>query len=368
MTTELSWFHETLLLLSNHDPNLSMIDFSSRNLCDDEKIEMMTKKLLKTNSPVKMLQLTSNRIGNRSAKAIAKVIQQNKICMEEIDVGVNKLGDVGVRFIGLALPFNCRLQKLHLADNSVSDAGMKLLAEGLSDNSSVIYLDLSNNIISNAGAKAIGKLFVNNCTLKTVNMEWNHCGDSGGKYLCEGLKKNNFLEELNLNCNHIGDKGATYFGEALEKNSGLRRLYLWKNSFSDTGEKAILKGLKKNFYMKELWTNSACDYLQEITFYLALNKHGYRHLLKQDEQHVPRSLWPNILSKVGHARRFNFMGDMGTKNLDLLFYLLQAKADLFDNKSFPSIRKRHRSVGECEPSAKSRRALKNLLLSVTSSR
>jgi len=143
-------------------------------------------RFLKTKGALnlRVLRLSSNKIGNAGATAIGKYLESEQASqLERLDLDDNEIGDVGATAIGSGLQFN---------------GALKLKS-----------LDLSRNEIGDVGATAIGKALEVNGALK--------------------------LEILNLRNNKIGDVGATAIAKGLEFNGALNvTTYLSSNPISQS--------------------------------------------------------------------------------------------------------------------------------------
>ncbi|XP_072894925.1 uncharacterized protein [Hemitrygon akajei] len=75
---------------------------------------------------------------------------------QELRLGVNELGDSGVKLVSAALKNSeCKIQKLWLGDVGLTDSGAEDLGSALSTNPSLMELDLNGNKLGDSGVKLV---------------------------------------------------------------------------------------------------------------------------------------------------------------------------------------------------------------------
>lgn len=266
--------------------------------------------LLKTNSTLTKLNISSNNIGDFGLEAITEGLKQNSRLMD-LMVANNKITDVGVQSITSALAVNRHLTSLDLRDNwditvngakeiflalqktntlqvfsrcsvfylknarkdelhltqlDIGDTEAMVIAEFLRVQPNITHLYLNANKICDKGVHAIGKyLKKENCTLKILQMEDNKISVGGGQSIGRALTKNTSLTILDMSNNPIQDNGAEVIGNGLEKNHTLTKLTLNRCNYGDDGAEAIGFALKNNSGITEIHcgynniTDSGCQ-------------------------------------------------------------------------------------------------------------
>ncbi|CAF1540590.1 unnamed protein product [Adineta steineri] len=190
--------------------------FYGKNLTDDD-MDIMAYYLLRNNTTLTELNLSTNQLGDKGAQAAAKALQKNTT-----------------------------LTKLYLNQNQIGDEGAQVLGEALQNNTTLTILMLGNNQIGDKGAQALGEVLQKNATLIELGLIYNQIGDKGAQVLGEALQNNTTLTILMLGNNQIGDKGAQALGEVLQKNATLMRLHLCNNKIGDKGAQALGEALQNN--------------------------------------------------------------------------------------------------------------------------
>lgn len=171
-------------------------------LNDDDIANIL--EALETNVHPIALNVASNAIGEKGAKALA-----NNKQIISLNINNNNIGVEGAK----ALAQNNHILQLEAIGNNIGAEGAKAFA----NNKKLLYLDISRNNITDEGAKA----FANNETLLNLGISENNITDEGAK----ALTNNNSLLEI---------KGR------------------WSNKFSDPIIQELEKALKLNKKAKEL--------------------------------------------------------------------------------------------------------------------
>lgn len=77
-----------------------------------------------SNTFLQLIDLSHNSIGDRGAKALAKLLASSKCVLEELDISDNMVGEEGGVVLGHALLKNSSLRRLRMSLNNVGDQGM----------------------------------------------------------------------------------------------------------------------------------------------------------------------------------------------------------------------------------------------------
>ncbi|WP_265041421.1 TomO hydrophobic C-terminal domain-containing protein [Wolbachia endosymbiont (group B) of Melanostoma mellinum] len=189
---------------------------------------------LQENKNIIELSLSSCKIGNEGAKALAN---SNLTNLTELDLHRNNIGKEGAK--ALANSNLTNLTKLDLWFNDIGKEGAKALA----NLTKLTQLNLADNDIGKEGAKALANL----TKLTQLNLSYNNIGNEGAKALANLTK----LTRLDLSYNNIGAEGV----EALANGNltKLTRLYLNDNNIDAKGAKALAESEKY------------CEFIDKIT-------------------------------------------------------------------------------------------------------
>uniref|UniRef100_A0A8C8AV87 NACHT, LRR and PYD domains-containing protein 3 n=1 Tax=Otus sunia TaxID=257818 RepID=A0A8C8AV87_9STRI len=193
------------------------------------------------------------RLTEGSCGALAAVLP---VCpsLRELHLGVNELGDGGVRRLseGLRDPA-CRLQTLRLWQCRLTEGSCGALAAVLPVCPSLRELHLGDNELGDGGVRRLSEgLRDPACRLQTLSL-WK-CQLTGAccEDLCAVLSTSRSLEHLDLSENSLGDGGVRLLCEPLgHPTCALQRLWLQKSGLNeDTLQKiGALKEIKPNLYI-----------------------------------------------------------------------------------------------------------------------
>ncbi|XP_050950427.1 NACHT, LRR and PYD domains-containing protein 3 [Labeo rohita] len=257
-------------VLSADSTSVKDLDLSKNNL-QDSGVKILSDGL-KENCKLEKLMLCDCKLTEESCSALATVLKSNP-CLKELDMSNNNLQDLGVKKLlkGLENP-NCTLQKLRLCKCGITEKQCLILTASLKSNPSHLReLDISGNKLGDGGVKSLGvllsslqckleklnlcgcsitenqcvimmsALFSNFSHLRELNLSENKIKNTGVKILCDVLKDSHCkLERLRLSDCGMTDEGCSDVTSALKSNpSHLRELDLNQNELGDSGVKNL---------------------------------------------------------------------------------------------------------------------------------
>jgi Ran GTPase-activating protein (RanGAP) involved in mRNA processing and transport len=227
-------------VLRNKNTNLKHLDLSGCNLGD---VGMDLLSSLRSESFIKILDLSRNNITNRGAYFIARIIE-NSLNLEKLVLRYNYISDAGVVDISNALLTNNRLETLYLGYNLFGYAGAKAVIYQLGyKNNSLVNLELSGNLLSNDGGELLGYELKGNTKLRSLMLDNTKIGNTGLIMLARVLKYTK-ITTLELRNNHIGRRGIKVLAMELP-NTEVSHLDLGENYFGTEGAIALSKSLDK---------------------------------------------------------------------------------------------------------------------------
>ena len=115
-------------------------------------------------STVKVLDMQDNGLTAQEAVAISDVI----ICLEELYINKNKLGDHGAELLSEGITNTETLRELDISNNNIGPSGTTAIANALANNTPLQQLDINDNEVGQDGAMAIAEAINNNKTLETL--------------------------------------------------------------------------------------------------------------------------------------------------------------------------------------------------------
>lgn len=253
---------------------------------------------LKTNTSLRIMDLTDNGMDDEAVDEIAAGLAHGKTNVEFVSLDFNAFGDDGVAALSQMLAANSSVTELHLFGNRVSAIGAEHLADALRTNE----------------------------TLQSLILSFNRIGDRGAVALAQALTVNTTLTKIWFPSNAVGFEGMQAFADRLPLMKGLEQLNVGMLLHDET-KAALVQGLKGNLRLSVLEMEQPIyEEFEDVAgggdmdFYLRLNRSGRR--LIQDLQ-VQSALWAEILARTQEHNRQD-----GTP--DILYYLLQEKPELLD--------------------------------------
>ena len=156
-------------------------------------------EVIKRNSTITHLNLSSNFLGLGDWTALAEAIKHNST-IRQLDLSENRFGvDDSNIVLADAIKHNSTMTHLNLSCNFFGLGDCTALAEAIKHNLTIRQLDLSGSCIS-----------FGDCTI----------------VLADAIKHNSTITHLNLSCNRLGLEGCTALAEAIKHNSTIRQLDL----------------------------------------------------------------------------------------------------------------------------------------------
>jgi hypothetical protein len=299
------------------------------------------------------LALFGNAIGDSGAYMIAKGLARNHT-LTHLSLDSNQISDFGAIHLATALSTNDTLLDLSLRYNFITDHGARDLATSIETNTKLKRMDLSHNCIPTGGnlipraleqntaltefameynrrdiygMSAFGTTLKNNTALRILRLSGNRMGPCGAFSLASGLSQNTTLKELHLDRNLIGLDGLLTIIKALETNKSLEVLSFCgmvgpASATRQVLHDALLRVLQSNTVIREIRASGDSKIVsEECAIYLNLNR-GLRKILNDDK--FPPSLWPLVCKRAAYERS-------STHRLNLLFYVIQQKIEVFCN-------------------------------------
>lgn len=196
-------FSELASLLSNTSDPVRSLDFTRSSIGDNGA--SVLARMLVGNTTLKKLNLFNNKITSMGAVAIGEILGRS--VLEDLDLGSNEIGVVGVHAIAIGDRAITALKTLNLSKNSISDRGAAIIGAGLGTMrlASLEELNLSSNNITSEGAVAIAESIVTNDVLTSVHLKFNQVSTNGAIRLQEVLSGNRALTTFDLTGNQSSD-------------------------------------------------------------------------------------------------------------------------------------------------------------------
>jgi Ran GTPase-activating protein (RanGAP) involved in mRNA processing and transport len=113
------------------------------------------------------LSLFRNEIGDVGAQAFAEVLCGGSSVVTKLDLGDNRISDVGAKRLAWAIQAVSRLAELHLSGNPyIGPASGQAFFDGLVMNTTLVILDLQGTNVGSHAAARIGEALLDNIEKK----------------------------------------------------------------------------------------------------------------------------------------------------------------------------------------------------------
>lgn len=145
-----------------------------------------------------------------------------------------------------------QIEELYLGNNAIGDVGILPLSGYLKENNSLKLLNLQNTEITDEGVKELSEALMHNTTLETLDLYHNKISEKGAKYLAQSLMANAQLENLNLRYNHINDGGVIALSDLIRNNLKLKKIFLGANGITKDGIKSLCYSFENNLTLKHI--------------------------------------------------------------------------------------------------------------------
>ncbi|CDQ78143.1 unnamed protein product [Oncorhynchus mykiss] len=205
--------------LSSSTSSLRELDLG-KNKLHDVGVKLFSVGLGNTYCNLATLRLSDCGVTANGIFFLSSALKTNPSFLRELDMSRNSLGDSGVNLLSAVLEnLHCNLETLHLKDCNLTVRCCGALASALSSKgSSLRELDLSGNELKNSGVEllCVG-LGSPHCKVKTLRLSHCRVTDGGCSSLASALLSNpSHLREINLDNNNPGYSGLRLLSAVME--------------------------------------------------------------------------------------------------------------------------------------------------------
>ena len=174
-------------------------------------------------STVKVLNMRRNGLTAQDAVAISDMM----ICLEELYIRDNNLGDLGAELLSEGVTNTITLRVLNISNNNIGPSGTTAIANALTNNTSLEELYTDGIFIGQDGAIALGNAITNNKMIKKLLLSEEYYDNTVDKesamIIIKSLYNNNTITELRLNIT-LCKNDANLVTEEAEKVNSMRKL------------------------------------------------------------------------------------------------------------------------------------------------
>jgi len=122
---------------------------------------------------------------------------------------------------------------LDLSCNRIGDKGARAISKLLESRSVLNRLDLNDNMIHAEGGKALARSLPNAPSLMSLNLSLNSIGDSGVRAICHVLQKATNVRNLNLAANGATESSISEITSLIGSNRTILKIDLSSNEFGN---------------------------------------------------------------------------------------------------------------------------------------
>ena len=222
---------------------------SDNGLNDDGVIKIAQS--LSKHSNLKILNLRSNNLTEKAAKALATAISSNTR-LEELYLGNNQIG-LGATNLATSLKGISSLEVLDIGNNNIPEQVADELSTAIKTNVNLKKLWLGVNLLGSSTVKIVNAL-KEISTLKELNLNDNkNISKELAHAITSAVKQNEYMEKLLLSNNRLNNEGVIMIAQSLCEHSKLKLLNLRNNNITEEAAEALASIISSNTQLEELY-------------------------------------------------------------------------------------------------------------------
>ena len=258
------WFADEEFLQSCIE-EIQYLNVQFLNLSDMTQIGIISNGL-KFNRNVIEVSLCNCQINNEGVKVLLQAVEASAT-LQNLDISINAIFNVGVLYISDFLNINNTLCKLNLSGNVIKDEGTEKLSEAIQVNTTLQNLNISRNIITDEGAKKLAEAIQVNKTLQELNISKNLISKEGVMRIVEACTINRTLHKLVCTHNNLSKSGLAAINEYIRKENAVQICDAsWSNSVvSASGWGSLFISTPQSLkWSPDGWETISFDYHKQV--------------------------------------------------------------------------------------------------------
>ena len=205
---------------------------------------------IKHNSTIRQLDLSENRFGVGDCNIVLADAIKHNSTITHLNLSCNSFGLGDYTALADAIKHNSTIRQLDLSktDIGLRDCSINIvLADAIKQNSTITHLNLSRNFLGHCDCAALAEAIKQNSTIRQFDLSGTDIGLRDCTIvLADAIKQNSTITHLNLSCNSFGLGDYTALAETIKQNSTITHLNLSRN-FLDHGDcTALAEAIKQN--------------------------------------------------------------------------------------------------------------------------
>ena len=272
-----------LTSMISHNKYMERLLLSDNNL-NDYGVIKIAQSLCK-HTKLKIINLQSNSITEKSAEALASIISNN-IGLEQLYLDNNTI-QLGVIKMSTALTNISTLKELDLDNNNIPEEAANELSAAIRANNSLEKLWLGGNHLGSSTVMIVNAL-MQITTLNVLNL---NCNQNRSEELAPALTSvishNKSMESLLLSDNNLNDDGVIKIAQSLCKHTKLKMINLQSNNITEKAAEALASIISSNTGLEKLYLDNNTIQLGVITMSTALTNISSLKVLGLDNNNIP---------------------------------------------------------------------------------
>ena len=263
--------------------SMERLSLRDNNLNDDGVIKI-AQSLCK-HTKLKIINLQSNNITDKSAEALTSIISSNT-GLEELYLANNTL-QLGVITMSTALKNISSLKVLDLGNNNIPEDAADELSAAIRANNSLEKLWLFYNHLGSSTVIIVNSL-KQVTTLKELDLNGNqNRSEELAPALTSIISGNKFLEHLSLRDNNLNDDGVLNIAQSLCEHTKLKLINLRSNNITEKSAEALASIISSNTGLEKLYLGNNALQLGVITISTALKNISSLKVLDLGNNNIP---------------------------------------------------------------------------------
>ena len=186
--------------------------FLGYNKINDKGLATLINVISTTNKKINHLDISSNYLKLKDFQVIIEFLKTNPE-LSLLDISDNKLDSQSYTYLGEVLNTVSKIKTLNMSNMGINSENIPILFKSLCMNEII----LDDNDIGDEGLPLLIKIFGENQNLKKISLKNTNLSGKGLDNLLEILEKMNDFKELHLENNHIDESGINSMMNAVKE-------------------------------------------------------------------------------------------------------------------------------------------------------